>query len=80
MDTKRQRATELVRLILAGAAESEAEADKLVDEFESLVPDPNASDLIFWPDHHPLAKDLIPEESTPERIGDLAYQHKPLAL
>ena len=80
MNTNRERATEIVRLILDGAGESEAEADRLVDEFESLVPDPNASDLIFWPERHPLVKHLTDQQLTPERIVDLAYQYKPLAL
>jgi hypothetical protein len=80
MDAARQRAIELARLIIAGAGDTEGEADELIDEFESLVPDPDASALIFWPHRHALSKDLEPEELTPERVVDLAYRYKPFAF
>jgi hypothetical protein len=80
VETERQRAIELARLILDGAGETEEEADELIKEFESLVPDPNASALIFWPEAHALSRELTPEQLTPERIVDLAYRYKPFAL
>jgi len=65
---------------MAGEYESEEEADALISEFESLVPDPNASDLIFWPQRHALSRDLSESELTPELIVDLAYRYQPFAL
>ena len=74
------RAVELVRRIKAGAYLTEGEADSLVAEFESLVPDPHASDLIFWPDAHPLSQGSSEDELTPERIVELARRYRPIAL
>jgi len=60
-----------------GAAE---EVDSLVAEFESLVPDPNESNLIFWPQHHPLSCGLSEAELTPEKVVELARRYQPFAL
>jgi hypothetical protein len=71
---------ELVRRILAGEYTSEAEAHSMVAEFESLVPDPHASALIFWPGEHPLSRDISEDALTPERIVELACRYRPFAL
>ena len=74
------RAVELVGRIMAGDYTTDDEADSLVEEFESLVPDPRASDLIVWPNQHPLSRDLSEDELTPTRIVELARQYRPFAL
>lgn len=53
---EQDRAVELVRRIQTGDYMTEDEVDSHVAEFQSLVPDPHASDLIFWPDAHPLSR------------------------
>jgi hypothetical protein len=77
---ERDRAVELVRRIYAGDYTTDEEVDSLVAEFESLVPDPQASDLIFWPDAHPLSRGLPDDELTPELVVELARRYRPIAL
>lgn len=77
---EQDRAVELVRKIYAGDYTTDDEVDSLVTEFESLVPDPQASDLIFWPDAHPLSRGLSDDELTPERVVELARRYRPIAL
>ncbi len=74
------QAIEVVRRILAGDYTTDEEAESLVNEFASLVPDPKASDLIFWPNQHPLSSGLSENELTPELIVELAHQYRPFEL
>jgi hypothetical protein len=80
MDSQRKRAAELVQVLMSGATDTEAEADAVLAEFESLVPDPNAANLIFWPSQHPLSRDIASEDLTPDRIVELAFEYKPFPL
>jgi hypothetical protein len=66
----------LVRRIMAGEANTEAEDDRLVELFEANVPRPGASDLIFWPEHANGQR----RELTAEEIVDLALSYKPTPL
>ncbi len=59
----------LVRLIVAGDG-SEDQINEWVETLERNVPDPNVSDLIFYPD----------EPMTPEEIVDKALAYKPIRL
>ncbi|MFN6119518.1 MAG: bacteriocin immunity protein [Actinomycetes bacterium] len=74
------RVVALVRRIKSGDYATVEEADSFLVEFTSLVPDPQASDLIFHPDVHPLGRGLSDDELTPERIVELARQYRPIAL
>lgn len=60
--------------------ETEAEQDAWLRELKRLVPDPAVSNLIFWPNHHKLAKDLQESELMPEKIVELAFSYEPFAL
>jgi hypothetical protein len=66
--------TELVeavrRIVNADGAEHEIEA--LLEKVECHVPDPNVSDLIFYP---PGGVELTPEE-----VVDIALAYEPLPL
>jgi hypothetical protein len=61
---------------MAAEGETEEEADALIARFEANVPRPDASDLIFWPEH------AIGErrELTPEEVVDMALRYKPVPL
>lgn len=74
------QAVEVVRRIMTGDYTTDEEAESLVNEFTSLVPDPRASDLIFWPNQHPLSRGLSEEELTPELIVELAREYRPFEL
>jgi hypothetical protein len=76
-DKARQRAIELVERI-AALATNENDADAALDELAKLVPDPNISDLIFWPSQHPLSAGLDKGDLTPELIVELAGRYKPI--
>jgi hypothetical protein len=67
---------DLVRRIIAAEGETEEEDDALMALFEANVPRPNASDLIYWPEH------AIGErrELTPEEVVDIALSYKPIQL
>ena len=79
MAVGRERALEIVEQLVSADHQEEAEGDALLDELERLVPDPRVSDLIYWPDSHPLSRGLAPEELTPATIVELAYQYRPFA-
>ena len=51
-----------------------------MEELESLVPDPNVSDLIFWPRHHEASRALTEDELTADRIVAVAMNYQPFAL
>jgi predicted nucleotidyltransferase component of viral defense system len=78
-DVERRRAIALVRQ-LKTANGSERQLDSAMAELKSLVPDPNVSDLIYWPSQHDLSKGLQELELTPEVIVELAYRYKPFEL
>ena len=71
---------EAVRVMMTGGGPSEAENASLMERIKRSVPDPHVSDLIFWPQHHPLAADLTEAERTPEKGVELAFKYKPIAL
>lgn len=75
----REAALETLCAIFAGI-DAGQEVEGLVDRFVRLTPDPQASNLIFWPQHHPLSAQLDPVELTPERIVELAFQYRAIAL
>jgi hypothetical protein len=64
----RNRLVKLVSFIQEGLYKSEEERSSLVALFERNVPDPEASNLIFY--HRP--------ELTPEEIVDKALSYKPI--
>lgn len=80
MDEVRERAVELVELLMNAESLDEARADAAMQELEVLVPDPHVSDLIFWPQHHSASRSLTQDELTAERIVDLAMSYQPFAL
>ena len=59
---------------------SEAEADDVLAELKMLVPDPQVSNLIFWPQHDPRTRDVTEGDLTPDRIVDIAAAYRPIAL
>ena len=66
----------LVERIMAVEVGSEAEHDRLIERFEKNVPRPDASDLIFWPEHATSdARELSAEE-----VVDLALSYRPIEL
>ncbi len=65
----REQLIELVQRII-DVDGTEHEIDRMLDVFESQVPYPGASDLIYWDE-----RDLSAEE-----IVDLALSHKPITL
>ena len=65
---------------MSSDATSEAEEDAVRAEFESLVPDPRATDLIYWPKLHPLSRDLAEEDLTAEHVVELACRYRPIEL
>jgi hypothetical protein len=81
----RERAVDLVRQLLEIYSSEELEADEDVDErineslkeLRRLLPDPAFNDLIHWPRRHPKLAHLDPEELTPEKIVDVAMEHRP---
>lgn len=79
-DEERERAVYLVRRLSTGGFESEELNERADDELGRLLPDPHYSDLIFWPNAHPLSAGLTESELTPEKIVELACQYKPFSL
>ncbi len=79
VETDRQRAIALVRQLMT-ASGTERQLDAAMAELESIVPDPNVSDLIYWPGHHERSRGLRESELTPDKIVELAYRYKPFAL
>ncbi|MBM7789142.1 bacteriocin immunity protein [Tenggerimyces flavus] len=63
MSPERDRLIALVRRLISGDYQSEAEADNDVAAFEAAVPHPNASGLIYyWDeefDHEPSAEEVV---------------------
>ncbi len=72
----RARAVEVVQQIFDGGFADEARADALVAELERLVPDPQVSDLVFWPAQHALGGELIQAGVTAENIVELAFRYQ----
>ena len=68
---RKEDLVELVRKILA-AEGSEEEQDEMLNTLERNVPDPNVSDLIYYP---PEGKQLTAEE-----IVERALRYKPIQL
>jgi hypothetical protein len=69
---------ELVTLVerIIACDGTEEQVDRMIELFLKNVPDPQASDLILWPDSHPLSRgkgDLSAED-----IVRLAFQYQPL--
>lgn len=79
VDEGRERAVELVELLMDAAGLDDAQVDAAMEELESLVPDPNVSDLIFWPQHHGASRGLTQDELTAERIVEVAMSYRPFA-
>ncbi|MFD6443690.1 bacteriocin immunity protein [Promicromonospora sp. NPDC060204] len=72
---KTDRLAAIVREIMEGAPGlSESETDELVSYFESQVPHPNASDLIFYPDEH------FDSDPTPEEVVQRAMAYRAIQL
>ena len=65
----------LVERILQADADGSDEVDRLLAEFETRVPHPNASNLIYWPDAEELSSEPAAEE-----IVTQALSHRPFAL
>lgn len=80
MDEGRERAVELVELLMGAAGLDDAQLGVAMEELESLVPDPNVSDLIFWPRHHEASRALTEDELTADRIVEVAMNYQPFAL
>lgn len=80
MDDERERAVELVELLMDAGSLDDAQVDAAMEKLLSLVPDPRVSDLIFWPQHHAASRDLTQDELTAERIVDLAMSYQPFSL
>ena len=57
---------------------TEDELNQMMDLLEANVPDPNVSDLIFWPNGFP--HDPNAPEPTAEQVVDKALAYKPIAL
>ena len=74
-ETSRDELVALVRHIMVGMpGASEQEASLAVAQFRVAVPDPNGSDLIFYPGH------AFDHEPTAEEIVDLALSYRPFQL
>lgn len=67
---KKKELIELVKKIRAGKFETEEERSEMLEIFESNVPDPEASDLIYY--HKPRL--------TPEEIVEKALAYKPIII
>jgi len=65
---------ELVEKIMHGEG-TEEETNEWLELIKANVPDPEVSDLIFWPDVRGL-----PDNLTAEQIVDMAVSYKPIAL
>ena len=76
MSTKLNR-DELIELVskILDTNYSEEDRVKFLNLFEQNVPHPQASDLIFWPDHQGFEDDLTIKE-----IVDIALSYKPVQL
>lgn len=77
-EQQRQRAVAIVRRLLAGQAD-DPEADRLLAELQKIVPDPRVSDLIWWPDQHPLV-DVGEVPLSAETVVEIAFRYEPFAL
>ncbi len=69
--------TELVELVqkLINADGTEEEIDAWLRLVESSVPDPDVSNIIYWPNVRGLPDDL-----TAEQIVEMALSYKPILL
>lgn len=74
-----ERAREIVASLLRGEG-TETEQTGLIDELETLEPDPNVSDLVFWPDRHQLGPDLRRIGSSADVVAALAFRYRPVPL
>lgn len=63
-----------------GRFETEGEGEAALRELESLVPDPRVSDLIFWPERHPLSASVPDSKRTAELVVELAMRYEPFSL
>ena len=63
-----------------GRFETEAEGDAALRELKLLVPDPRVSDLIFWPERHPLSASIPDKKLTAELVVELAMRYEPFSL
>ncbi len=79
-ESDRREAEELVRQIMAGEFPTEADQDRAMAQLGRLLPDPNFSELIFWPSHHKLSSGIDESELTPQKIVQLASQYRPFEL
>lgn len=66
--------------LLDPAGLDDSEVDAALAELRTLVPDPQVSDLIFWPQKHSASRGLTSEELTAERIVELALHYEPFTL
>ena len=78
-ELSRDELIELVERITRGEGATEDEADRLIERFESNVPRPDASDLIFWPEQA-LGADYPGRELTAAEVVDIALGYRPIAL
>ncbi|PUB23954.1 colicin immunity protein/pyocin immunity protein [Promicromonospora sp. AC04] len=74
-ETSRDELLALVRYIMAGMpGASEHEASLAVAQFRAAVPDPNGTDLIFYPSH------AFDHEPTAEEIVERALSYRPFQM
>jgi hypothetical protein len=70
----RDRLIELVRRVMSGDFQDEAELQHLVTDFARSVPHPRAADLIFWPN------DEFDGEPAPAQVVERALAYRPIEL
>lgn len=73
---------DLVRIVdeLVQCRGDEQEQDRIDEYLDRHLPDPNWSDILYWPDNHALAAGRGISDATAREVVDLAFEYRPIAL
>jgi hypothetical protein len=84
-DPSRADLVPIVAFLMDACGESEGEDDEVYRYLGRHLPDPQWSDIIFWPSHHAETRAMGIDESTrpgldAEQVVEIAFRYRPIAL